>query len=132
MFYLWHSHCTKFSALAFSSHAIFVMFPRLVLRPLPNGCRGGLAAAALSRRRTLLREGDIDTLLKEAHDAQTVRVASALADASAPKSSFSTIVMAAILAKAGAVGRACKLAFSDGMESDPVVAAEFLAKLTLQ
>ena len=36
------------------------------------------------------------------------------------------------MARAGAVGRTCKLAFSYGLESDPMVAAEFLAKLTLQ
>jgi hypothetical protein len=30
------------------------------------------------------------------------------------------------------VDRACKIAFSFGLESDPIVAAEFLAKLTLQ
>jgi len=35
------------------------------------------------------------------------------------------------LTKAGAVGRACKLACSYGLESDPVVTAEFLAKPTL-
>jgi hypothetical protein len=86
-----------------------------------------VSAAALSRRCKLIREGDIDSLVKEARDAQTARVAKA----SAPKASFSKTARVAILAKAGAVGRACKLAFSYGMESDSVVAAEFLAKLTL-
>ena len=61
-----------------------------------------------------------------------MRVASALANASAPKSSFSKTARVAILARAGAVGRVCMLAFSYGLESDPVVAAEFFAKLTLQ
>ena len=36
------------------------------------------------------------------------------------------------MSRAGAVGRACKLAFLYAMESDPWMAAEFLAKLTLQ
>ena len=36
------------------------------------------------------------------------------------------------MARAGAAGRARKLAFSYALESDPGVAAEFLAKLTLQ
>ncbi len=34
------------------------------------------------------------------------------------------------MARAGAMGRACKLAFSYGVESDPVIAAKFLDKLT--
>ena len=89
-------------------------------------------ADALARRCSLLREGDVGTLLKEAHEAQASRVANALAEASAPKPSFSKTTRAAILARAGAAGRACKLAFSYGLESDPVVAAKFLAKLTLQ
>ncbi len=42
------------------------------------------------------------------------------------------MVKAAVMAKAGAVGRACKHTFSYGLESEPLVAAEFLAKLTLQ
>jgi hypothetical protein len=36
------------------------------------------------------------------------------------------------MAGAGAVGRACKLAYFYGMETNPVVATKFLAKLTLQ
>ncbi len=50
---------------------------------------------------------------------------------SATTSTFSKTARAAILAGAGAVGRACKLAFSYGLETDPVVAAKFLDKLTL-
>ena len=34
------------------------------------------------------------------------------------------------LAGCGAVGKACKLAFSYGAETDPIVAATFLSKLT--
>ena len=105
----------KASPLAFDAHAIFVVLPRLVLRPPPSGCQGGLAAASLSRRCSLLREGDIDTLLKKAHEAQSARVAKALVEASAPKASFSKTMRAVILARAGAVGRASKLALSYGM-----------------
>ena len=119
------------SALAFRFHLVFVLFPILTLRPLSNGYRGGIAVATLSRRCTLLREGDIDSLVREAHEARTNKVAKALAEASALKSSFSKTAKATILAKARAVGRACKLAFSYGMESDPVLAPEFLSKLTL-
>jgi hypothetical protein len=46
--------------------------------------------------------------------------------------SFSKIVRAAALAGAGELGRACKVAFTYGVEVDPEVAADFLAKLTLQ
>ena len=51
---------------------------------------------------------------------------------SAPTPSISKTARAALLARAGAVGKACKIAFSFGLESDPVVAAELLGKLTLQ
>ncbi len=70
--------------------------------------------------------------MREAHESQTKIVAKALGETSTPKSSFSKTAWAAILEKVGAVGRAVKLAFSFGLESDPLVAAEFLAKLTLQ
>jgi hypothetical protein len=121
----------KSSRMAFNSHAVFVLFPRIIFRPLPNGCQGGLATTALSRRCTILRDRDLVSLLKKAHEAQTVSVAKALAEATAPKPSFTRTTRAAILAKVGAVGRACKPAFSYGLESDPVIAAGFLAKLTL-
>jgi hypothetical protein len=45
---------------------------------------------------------------------------------------FSKTARAAILASAGAVGRACKLAFSFGLEADPGIAAEFRARLALK
>jgi hypothetical protein len=81
----------------------------------------------------LLREGKLSVLLAEAHEAQTERVAKSLkaSSTSASTSTFSKTAKAAILAGAGAVGRACKLAFSYGLESDPAVAAKFLAKLTM-
>jgi hypothetical protein len=36
--------------LAFSAYSLFIFFPRLLFRPLPDGCEGSFAAAALSRR----------------------------------------------------------------------------------
>ncbi len=63
------------SPMAFSAYSLFVLFPRLVLRSLPDGCQGSFAAATLSRRCNLLREGEVATLLKEAHETQEGRVA---------------------------------------------------------
>ncbi len=82
----------------------------------------------------MLREGKLSTLLTEAHEAQAERVAKVInaASTSASSSTFSKTARAAILAGAGAVGRACKLTFSYGLESEPAVAAKFLAKLTLR
>ena len=45
--------------------------------------------------------------------------------------SFSKTAKDAALAGAGELGRACKVAFTCGVEADPEVAASFLAKLTL-
>jgi len=59
----------KSSPLAFSAFALFVLFPRLLLRPLPDGCQGSVAATTLSRKCCLLMEGKIMTLLSEAHEA---------------------------------------------------------------
>ena len=46
--------------------------------------------------------------------------------------SLSKTARAAILAGVGEVGRACKVAFNFGLETDPEVAAKFLKKRTLQ
>ena len=69
-------------------------------------------------------------LLSEVHEAQAGRVAkhTLATSISASTTIFSKKTMAAILAGAGAVGRACKLAFSYGLETDPEIAAKFLAK----
>ncbi len=109
------------SPMAFSAFSLFVLFPRLLLRPLPDGCQGCFAAAALTRRCNLLREGNLKVLLTEAHEAQIERVAKVIkaASTSASTSSFSKTARAAILEGAGAFGRACKLAFSYGLETDP-------------
>ena len=82
----------------------------------------------------LLREGDIATLLLEAHEAQTGRVmkSTKASSISSSSTSFSKTARAPIMAGAGAVGRACKLAFSYGLESEPVLASKFLSKLTLK
>ena len=54
-----------------------------------------------------------------------------IAFVSASTTTFSKTARAAILAGAGAVGRACKLAFSYGLEKNPGIATKFLAKLTM-
>jgi hypothetical protein len=122
------------SPLAFCAYSLIVLFPRLLLRPIPNGCQGSLAAAALSRRWCLLREGEIETLLLEAHEAQADRVVkqTEVHSKSTSNSSFSKTARATIMAGAGAMGRASKLAFSYGLESDPAIATKFLSKLTLK
>jgi hypothetical protein len=82
----------------------------------------------------MLREGKIATLLGEAHEAQARRVSKQTKTASIPASTTtsSKTRRAAILAGAGAERRACKLAFSYGLESDPEIAGKFLAKLILK
>jgi hypothetical protein len=45
---------------------------------------------------------------------------------------FSKTAKAAIMAGAREVGRACTVAFTYGLEINPVVATKFLKKLTLQ
>ena len=79
----------KSSHVASIALSIFVLFPRLLLRPLPDGCQGGLAAAALNTRCRLLIEGDIATFILEAHEAQTERVAKLTKASSVPSSSTS-------------------------------------------
>jgi hypothetical protein len=104
----------KSSPLTFSAFALFVLFPLLLLRPLPDGCQGSFAAATLSMRCNLLTEGQLITLLGEAQEAQTRSVAKQTKSNSIPTStsSFSKTARVVILARAGTVGRACKIAFS--------------------
>jgi hypothetical protein len=82
----------------------------------------------------LLREEEIKTLLLEAHEAQAGRAAKQTEahSKSTSNSSFSKTARATIMVGAGAMGRAFKLAFSYGLESDPAIAAKFLSKLTLK
>ena len=76
--------------------------------------------------------GDVLSLIKKSHEAQTERVRSRTAAASTQPHSFSKSARAAALAGAGELGRACKVAFTYGVEADPEVTASFLSKLTLQ
>ena len=78
----------------------------------------------------MFRSGEITELIHEAHDSQVTRVACRVHALTVPTSSFPLAARAASLAGCGATGKACKLAFSYGIESDPVVTATFLAKLT--
>ncbi len=116
--------------LAFPAYAAYVMFPRLILRSLPPGCKGKHVAAAFERKYTMFNNGQIAELLGEAHDSQVARVACRVHALTVPSSYFPLAARATSLAGCGTVGKACKLAFSHGTESDPVVAAAFLVKLT--
>jgi len=122
----------KTSPLAFNASALFVLFPRLILKPLPEGSQGRLVAAALLDRCKKLSVGDVAGLIYEAHEAQTERVWGRIVVASTQSHSFSKTARAATLAGAGELSRACKVAFTYGIETDPEVAASFLAKLTLR
>ncbi len=75
---------------------------------------------------------DVAGLIFDANEAQTERVRSRTAAASTQSHSFSKTARVAALSDAGELGRACKVAFTYGVESDPEVAATFLAKLTLK
>ena len=79
----------------------------------------------------MLAEGDVAGLLRDSHDAQFARVTRDTVASSEAIISFSNTARAAALAGVGEVGRACKVAFTYGVETDPEVAASFLAKLTL-
>ncbi len=119
-------------ALALCAYSLFVLFPRLLLRPLPNGCQGRFAEAALKRRCHLYETGNIGRLIMDSHEAQTDQVNASVRADSDDTLLFSKTIRAAILARAGEVGRACKVAFTYGIETDPEIAAKFLKKLTLQ
>ncbi len=75
-------------------------------------------------------EGKISELLGDAHKSKVKRVARRIHDITKPTVSFTQAARATILAGCGAVGMACKIAFSYGTELNPAVAANFLAKLT--
>jgi hypothetical protein len=122
----------KNSPLAFSAYSLFVLFPRLLLRPLPNGFQRRFADAALKQRFLLYVTGDICRLLTDSYEAQTQRVTTRVLATSEDTVSFSKTARVAILAGAGEVGRACKVAYTFGLETNPEVAATFLKKLTLQ
>ncbi len=75
-------------------------------------------------------DGQVAELCHEAHESQVTRVACRVHALTHPSQSFPLSARASSLAGYGAVGKACKLAFSNGSESNLEVAAKFLAKLT--
>ncbi len=52
------------SPMAFAAYSLFILFPRLMLRLLPDGCQGSYAAAALNRRCGMWASGDVDGLIR--------------------------------------------------------------------
>ena len=95
----------KNSPLAFSAYSLFVLFMHLLLRPLPHGCQGRFADAALKRRCLLYVTGDIGRLLTDSYEAQTDRVTARILATSEDTVSFSKTARDAILAGAGEMGR---------------------------
>ena len=75
-------------------------------------------------------DGRISDLIKNAHNSQVTRVARRIHDITQPSPTFPLTARAASLARCGEAGKICKLAFSYGTESDPIVATTVLAKLT--
>jgi hypothetical protein len=71
-------------------------------------------------------------MINDAHEAHIERVRGQSTAASAQPHDISKIARAAALAGVGELGRACKVAFTYGVEADHEVAASFLAELTLQ
>jgi hypothetical protein len=118
-------------SLSFPAYAGYVLFPRLVLRSPPTGCKGKHAATSFARRCTMINNMQIAELLHEAHDSHVMRAACRVHALTNPANTFPLAARAASLASCGATRKACKLAFSYGTEPDPVVAATFLAKLTM-
>jgi len=53
----------KDSTLAFSAAALYVLFPRLLLRPLPKGYQGRVDAAEFEKRCLMLSSGDVAGLI---------------------------------------------------------------------
>jgi hypothetical protein len=117
---------------SFSAYSLFILFPILLLRPLPAGCQGCFADAALRNRSILFQAGEISRLINDSHDAQTDRVSATINSTSTDTVVSSKTARAALLAGVGEVGRASKVAFTHGLETNPLMAAEFLKTLTLQ
>ncbi len=78
----------------------------------------------------MLTSGRVSDIINDAHDSQVNSVARRIHDIPQPAPSFPLTDRAASLAGCGARGKACKLAFSYGTESDPIIGAIFPAKLT--
>ena len=71
-------------------------------------------------------------MLTDSYEAQTERVTARVLATAEDTVSFSKTTRAAILAGAGEVGQACKVACTYGLDTDLEVAARFLKTLTLQ
>jgi hypothetical protein len=78
----------------------------------------------------MLLDDQVDALIREAHDSQVTRAACRVHALTQPSKTFPQTARAAALAECGAVGKAYMSVFSCGTESDTVVDATFLAKLT--
>ena len=90
-----------------------------------------MADAVLRKRCDLLHVGDVHRLILDSHEAQSDQIMSSINSASSDSATFSKTAKAAILVGAEQAGRACKVAFTYGLETEPEVAAKFLKKLTL-
>ena len=63
--------------LSEATWSAFALFPRLILRPLPDGTCGKEATKAFAERCDLLLAGDVGRLLADAHASQAARRAPA-------------------------------------------------------
>ena len=117
-------------SLSFEAYSAFVLFPRLILRLPPLGCKGKHGALAFVRRSKMMLNGQVSDFLREEHDSHVTRVASRVHALTHMFEIFPRIARVVALVGCGAVGKACKLAISYGTESDPVIVASFLAKVT--
>jgi len=57
------------------TYAGYVLFPRLILRSMPLGCKGNHAADDVERRCKMFLDGHITELIHEARESQVTRVA---------------------------------------------------------
>ena len=55
-------------SMAFSAYSLLVLFPRDLLRPLPNGCQGRFGDGVLRKRCELFNAGDIMRLITDSRD----------------------------------------------------------------
>jgi hypothetical protein len=115
--------------MALPAYAGYVLFPRFILRSLPPSCKGKHATDAFARRCKIFLDGHVAELLHEAHESHFAKVACHVHALTHPAQSFPLIARAALLAGCGAIGKACKFAFSYGTESGPEVVVRFMANL---
>jgi hypothetical protein len=96
----------KDSPLAFSAAALNVLFPRFLMRLLPDGCQGRVVVTELEKRCMMLSSGDVAGLVRDSNDAPIARVDRATTVISASPTTFSKIARATSLVGAREVGRA--------------------------